>query len=244
MSLFVSGAPSSFPTNIEATKLQKYINFSERVTRNGLRYRESRGFGRTPYLAVHLRHGSDWVWRMSLTFSNLNINYFKVKACDLLKENPDLHQLFSSIQCSPDKVNALPFELCFPTTNTIIEQMEQIVKESQNTANKIETIYIATDNNNETLWQTIHERLKGVTIIAPTITIWQSGEKSEAKPPNVITDLYLLSYGNHFIGNCISSFSAFVSRFRIHNLHFNLKTHFFNQHMITTDNSYSKKEEL
>ena len=166
----------------------------------------------------------------------------QIKACDLLHENPDLRQLFSSTQCSPLKSKPLPYELCFPSIHTIVEQIEQILKESQN-KDKIETIYIATDSDNQTLWQQIHEKLSDVTIITPTKTYTTSGEVLDAKPPNLTQDIYLLSYSNQFIGNCISSFSGFVSRYRTYNLHFGQMTQFFSEQLLE-EKSHSIKTEL
>ncbi|CAG2163446.1 unnamed protein product [Oppiella nova] len=160
------GAPSAFPTNEKAVQIQKYITLSSRVTTNGDKYRKARGFEGKPYLALHLRHGSDWL-----------------KACDLLKENPNMNQLFSSQQCSPVSHHSphipLPYELCFPTFHTIVQQIKQTISESEE---QIETIYIATDNNNQTLWQLIHESVPNMTLITPTKTMWSSGVKNKSKP--------------------------------------------------------------
>lgn len=66
----ISGAPSAFPTNEKAVKLQEHINLSEKVVKIANNYRLERGFARKPYLAIHLRHGSDWV-RISLNFPTI-----------------------------------------------------------------------------------------------------------------------------------------------------------------------------
>ncbi len=63
----MTGAPSAFPTNLEAIKLQKYINLSQNVIKSGERYRQYRNFTKKPYLAIHLRHGSDWVCVQNFT---------------------------------------------------------------------------------------------------------------------------------------------------------------------------------
>lgn len=55
------GAPSAFPTNSKAVQLQKYVHFSRRMVEASRRHRERLGFARAPYLAVHIRHGTDWV---------------------------------------------------------------------------------------------------------------------------------------------------------------------------------------
>lgn len=157
---------------------------------------------------------------------------YQIKACDLLRENTEMTQLFSSQQCQPSEASPhpLPYELCFPPFEQIIEQINQTLTDSL-TKDKIETIYIATDNDNETLWQRIHQSLPNITLITPSITMSPSGV-SKHSPPTVITDIYLMSYANQFIGNCISSFSAFASRLRIYNLNFINSTKFFSQNKL------------
>ncbi|XP_054154275.1 GDP-fucose protein O-fucosyltransferase 1-like [Oppia nitens] len=209
------GAPSAFPTNKKATKLQQYINFSQKVINIADAYRENRSFARKPYLAIHVRHGTDWI-----------------KACELLKANPDLPQLFSSQQCSPkSSSNPLPYELCYPSIGTIVDQIFRVTSESQ-----IDIVYVATDNNNETLWQLIHDMIPNITLITPTKTLWSTGYITDHKPPNdIIIDVYLLSYANHLIANCISSFSAFATRFRSHVLYLRHLTEFFAEQTLDDD---------
>jgi peptide-O-fucosyltransferase len=152
-------------------------------------------------------------------------------------------QLFSSQQCksSETKHIPLPFDLCLPSFETIIKQIKQTLKESL-TKDKIETIYMATDKDNETLWHIIHENVPNITLITPTITISSSGVVSKHKPPDLITDIQIMSYSNSFIGNCISSFSAFVSRLRIYNLNFNKTTQFFSQNKLYQNFNLIKDE--
>lgn len=58
---FFLGAPSPFPTNQEAIPLQKHVQFSDYVESIAEEFRLDRGFVDDPYLAIHMRHGSDWV---------------------------------------------------------------------------------------------------------------------------------------------------------------------------------------
>lgn len=155
-----------------------------------------------------------------------------------------MNQLFSSEQCSdPKSSKPLPYELCYPSFESIVQQIERNIKETQN-KDKIEIIYIATDNNNQTLWHLIHKRFSEMTLICPTITISSSGVMTDHKPPDLITDIYLLSYSNQFIGNCISSFSAFVSRYRKYNLNFKQMTHFFSEQKLYENSNFNIKDEL
>lgn len=55
------GAPSTFPADDEALPLQKYLKFADYVKKLANNFRDERNFAYKPYLAIHLRHGNDWV---------------------------------------------------------------------------------------------------------------------------------------------------------------------------------------
>lgn len=120
--------------------------------------------------------------------------------------------------------------ICNPTLDIIVDQIETILKSS---SNEIKVVYIATDNDNETLWQKMYSRLSKVVLITPSKTF--SKEITYHVPPTPIIDAYLMTYANYFIGNCISSFSGFVSRLRTFNLHFNHSTAFFAENLIDNE---------
>ncbi|XP_008469123.1 GDP-fucose protein O-fucosyltransferase 1-like [Diaphorina citri] len=87
-------------------------------------------------------------------------------------------------------------ELCFPSVETVVRQLKRVVREH----GQIKYIFVATDNNN--LNEPLKEAFKRTEIrIVPS-----------DQSPHV--DLAILSQANHFIGNCISSFTAFVKRHR------------------------------
>ncbi|OTF71429.1 GDP-fucose protein O-fucosyltransferase 1-like protein [Euroglyphus maynei] len=242
--LALVGAPSSFPTNSKAVKLSKYIYFTKSVMEKAHRYRNERGFTRKPYLAIHLRHGNDWI-----------------RACELIHSNNDLKQLFSSQQCFGDNDkqhrwlnNRITFDLCLHSFDQIIEGIKLSLQSynnqdevKRNEKEPIEHIYIATDSNNESLWldlnQTLAHHFPSLTLITPSLTLnTMNGTFDEHnKQPHFLVDLFLLSHANAFIGNCISSFSAFVTRYRLHRLHFFHTTHFFAFHR---PNSVHLRDEL
>ncbi|XP_027202576.2 O-fucosyltransferase 1 [Dermatophagoides pteronyssinus] len=247
--LALVGAPSSFPTNSAAVKLSKYIYFTKNIMEKANKYRMDRGFGQKPYLAVHLRHGIDWI-----------------RACELIHSNPDLKQLFSSQQCLGDKDkqhrwlnNRITFDLCYPSFEQIIDGIKSSIQSynnqdevKRNEKQPIKHIYIATDLNNESMWLDLNQTLakhfssssSTLTLITPTLTLNTiDGTFSEYKKPSphFLIDLYLLSHSNSFIGNCISSFSAFITRYRLYRLHFFHTTHFFSFHR---PNSVHLRDEL
>lgn len=142
-----------------------------------------------------------------------------------------MKQLFSSQQCFGENKNnrAVTFDLCMPSSTQIINSIRSELNEyNQNSHHEpIKHIYIATDFDNETLWIDLHRNIPDMTVIAPTITIKPDGTQTRHQSSHFITDIYLMSYSNLFIGNCISSFTAFVSRYRLYNLHFHTTTRFF-----------------
>lgn len=206
------GAPSSFPTNPDAIKLQKYVKLSPELITSGNEYRKSRGFGSESYVGVHLRHGTDWD-----------------KACGLLKEN-SLKELFSSKQCS-DGTQYLPYDVCLPDLRQVSQKIISSLLKFNMT-----TVYVATDFDDDELWPKLYDYLKSsinhVKLITPSGTYSQKDKVNDLKikPPTVLIDISILSSSDVFIGNCISSFSGFISRLR--NLSFLIpkdKTIFFGQ---------------
>ncbi|RWS09139.1 GDP-fucose protein O-fucosyltransferase 1-like protein [Dinothrombium tinctorium] len=220
------GAPSPFPTAEEAVPLAEYINLSSLVKKMAMDYRESRGFARKPYLALHLRHGSDWI-----------------QACKLLKENA-MSEFFSSQQCTAklgrEARISLPYELCNPSFKTIVDYLSEALNYESN-VHKIETVYIATDSDNKKLWEKLKRSFKNITFITPTTTYGTETVK-KYKPPHYIVDIYLMTYSNFFIGNCISSFTAFASRIRTFNLHLGKATKFFGEMLLYENYNFVKDE--
>lgn len=190
------GSPSSFPTNPEAIQLQKHIKFSETAKRKAADYMASRNFPPGPYVGVHLRHGTDWR-----------------NACNLLIEHP-MSQLFSSHQCHKSQSH-LPHDLCLHSEEQIVHDLLTVWHETN-----ISTIYVATDDDDHELWKRLHHKLSAeipdLTLMTPILTYssWHPKGKITGRYPAIIEDLVILSQAEHFIGNCISSFSAFVSRTR------------------------------
>ncbi len=149
-----------------------------------------------------------------------------------------MNQLFSSDQCIQRygvdlKEFKLPYELCSHSVDTIIEDINRALTEVNN--QKLEVVYIATDYDDHSVWQKIHKKLPEVTLITPTATYIKNNITRGYNQAHYIIDTYLLSYSNYFIGNCVSSFSAFASRIRLHSFHFDKTTHFFASDLLHTE---------
>lgn len=128
-------------------------------------------------------------------------------------------QLFSSQQCNPPEHSVpLPYELCLPSHHIITDEIKRALESLKN--ENIQFVYISTDYDNRTLWEEMHKHLPHVTLITPTVVISNSGKVTQHNQPKIMIDIYLLSSARHFIANCVSSFSAFVSRIRTYNNHY------------------------
>lgn len=140
------------------------------------------------FIGIHLRNGIDWV-----------------RACEHIPESPSL---FAAPQCLGylNEKGKATLDMCLPSKETVIRQLKRIIKSINNSLNNnndktIKTVFVASDSNHmiDDL-QSALKRMK-VTVV-----------KYSTSNPHV--DLAILGKSNHFIGNCISSFSAFVKRER------------------------------
>ncbi|CAK9291715.1 unnamed protein product [Gordionus sp. m RMFG-2023] len=122
-------------------------------------------------------------------------------------------QLFSSSQClgENNEFGQLTAQICFPTQELIVSQLRNVLQNSPNITN----IFIASDKNHMILF--LQANFKDMNIY-----------KLESEDPQL--DLYILARAYHFIGNCVSSFSAFVKRERDIE---NLPTSFWGVHHLT-----------
>lgn len=97
--------------------------------------------------------------------------------------------------------------MCFPTKETIIRQLKRVIKKINNSDNNrtIKSVFVASDSNH--MINDLNEALKRMNV-----RVFKYPENN----PHV--DLAILGQSNHFIGNCISSYTAFVKRERdVHN---------------------------
>lgn len=119
------------------------------------------------------------------------------RACEHVANNA---LLFSAPQClgyRNEYGKATP-ELCYPTFETIVRQLKRLIRRD---GQDIAAVFVASDHNH----------------LVPELTVALAGfrlnvVKYDRDDPHV--DLAILGRADYFIGNCISSFSAFVKRER------------------------------
>ncbi|KAG8178334.1 hypothetical protein JTE90_029288 [Oedothorax gibbosus] len=117
------------------------------------------------------------------------------RACEHIEHSP---LLFSAPQClgwRGEMGKATP-ELCMPTKEIILRQLRSKVK-----ALKARSVFVASDNDHMII--DIESQLKDLKVRAYKL--------AESRPH---VDLAIMGLSNHFIANCISSFSAFAIRER------------------------------
>jgi len=118
------------------------------------------------------------------------------RVCELVSDST---QLFSSPQCLGyrNEKGRLTTEMCLPSFDTILKQIKRGIKKIKATS-----VFVASDNNHFD-----HELASALKKMGVEV-------RKAHHPSSPHIDLAILGHSNLFIGNCISSFSAFVKRSR------------------------------
>lgn len=226
------GAPSPFPTHRESIHIQKFLRFSHKVAEQARIFQQQRQFFNQPYVAIHLRHGNDWE-----------------KACDLLKNKGGMTQLFSSTQCTgyENRVTPLDYNICMPSPDEIVQSLKNVLL-TREMAEKISTVYVATDRDDLKLWDYIIKNIPYINLITPSAKYttdkgWTNYGQLSEKPTHIL-DAFLLSQADQFIGNCVSSFSAFAARIRVEQMNLTQNTHYFGWKLPQTNKGKLLSDEL
>lgn len=117
------------------------------------------------------------------------------RACEHVVNAPTL---FASAQCLgyTNEYGRASTELCLPSEEIIIRQLRRTISQY-----KAKSIFVASDQNH--MIEKLNRVFKKISVTA---------HKLPEDNPHL--DLAILGRSNHFIGNCVSSFSAFVKRER------------------------------
>ncbi|XP_020616507.1 GDP-fucose protein O-fucosyltransferase 1-like [Orbicella faveolata] len=122
------------------------------------------------------------------------------RACEHVKD-PHTTSFFASPQCiQPGSNKKLTYEMCFPPKSEILKKTKKIVKKA-----KAKRVFVATDN--DPMIKELSNALKSLKV-----SVHRRDPSDEISDP--IVELAVLTMADHFIGNCVSSFTSFVTRYR------------------------------
>uniref|UniRef100_A0AC34FVK4 GDP-fucose protein O-fucosyltransferase 1 n=1 Tax=Panagrolaimus sp. ES5 TaxID=591445 RepID=A0AC34FVK4_9BILA len=197
---FIS-APAPFPIRAEDRPLQRYLKWKPRIMNKAIKFVKE-NLPR-PFVAVHLRNNLDWDnvckalhegHKMPQLFASPQDN-----VCKALHEGHKMPQLFASPQCLGyhNELGMLTPQICDPPSELILQEIEDIVGSIG-----AKSVFVASDRDH--MITDINDKLirRGI----------KAFKNDESEDPYI--DLAVLTLSDHFIGNCVSTFSSFVSRAR------------------------------
>ena len=169
------GAPAAFPVIPQHRHLQRYLKFTKEISSHGDDLINEH-FGKAKFVGLHLRNGIDWE-----------------RACEHTKKG--VPSFMASTQCI-DRPNVVTWEICFPSTDTVLRLTKKIVKKTG-----AKFVFVATDKN--PLINDLEKYMSTEKVKVVHMDPWLPW-----------IDLYILGKADYFIGNCVSSFTAFAKRVR------------------------------
>ncbi|XP_012274631.1 GDP-fucose protein O-fucosyltransferase 1 [Orussus abietinus] len=174
-----TGAPASFPVQLENKKLHKYLEWNFDMLKKAESFIKE-NLPKGGFIGIHLRNGIDWA-----------------RACEFISNTPNL---FAAPQCLGyrNERGKATVSMCLPPTDLIIRHLKRVIRNG----NDIKSVFVASDSN-----YMIKELTKALSRMKVSV-------HKQDEPVSPHLDLAILGRANYFIGNCISSFSAFVSRER------------------------------
>ncbi|XP_012233286.1 GDP-fucose protein O-fucosyltransferase 1 [Linepithema humile] len=177
--LAFTGAPASFPVQIENKQFQKCLNWNNDILNQAKTFIKEK-LPKGAFIGIHLRNGIDWI-----------------RACEHISSAPNL---FAAPQCLGyrNERGKATSSMCLPSFDLILRHLKRVIRNG----NDVKSVFVASDNNH--MLEKLEEALSRMKI--PVFR-----QESLASPH---LDLAILGRANYFIGNCISSFSAFVARER------------------------------
>ncbi|XP_063984273.1 GDP-fucose protein O-fucosyltransferase 1 [Diachasmimorpha longicaudata] len=177
--LAFTGAPASFPVQLENKYLQKCVVWNDELQNKAKKFiKETLPKG--AFIGIHLRNGMDWV-----------------RACEFIASTPNL---FAAPQClgyRNERGKATP-GMCLPSWELILKHIKRVIRNGKN----VKSVFVASDSN-----YMIEDLSKALSRMEITV-------HRQPDPVSPHLDLAILGRSNYFIGNCISSYSAFVARER------------------------------
>ncbi|XP_068694635.1 GDP-fucose protein O-fucosyltransferase 1-like [Montipora foliosa] len=122
------------------------------------------------------------------------------RACEHVKDS-SMNSFFASPQCIPaGSKRKLTHEMCFPSHSEVLRKVKKVVNKT-----KVRRVFVATDNDPMT------KELTGA-LKSLKVSVHKRDSLDEINDP--IVELAVLTMADQFIGNCVSSFTSFATRYR------------------------------
>ena len=121
-----------------------------------------------------------------------------------------MNSMMESSQCL-DYGGTLTYDICYPSQQNILEQTAAVVEKIQAKA-----IFVASDSDFmiDKLQQKCKVQALHTVYLSHATVVFYQINVVRRLPSDAQVDLAILSQSNHFIGNCVSSFTAIVKRDR------------------------------